>query len=285
MLARAAPRQLVALLVLAAGCAREPRPPTDELRVISLSPSISGILVALGATPDVVGVDRYSAEVPGLEEVPSLGGLFAPDLERAIELRPTLVLGVKSAQQRPFFEQLRSRGVTTREVDPYSLEEVLATYAEIGVLVGRAAEAEALLERVRGSLSALAASSAGRPRPRVVMVVNREPLYVVGSGSFVSELIELAGGSNVFADLDAPYPQVSLEALAERAPDVLLDSTVPWVEGPEGREAREAREFWARFRWAGRVELIPTGVATLPGAEVARGARLIYAAVHAEPAP
>ena len=100
---------------------------------------------------------------------------------------------------------------------------------------------------------------------------------MVGGGSFVSELIEVAGGRNVFGDLAAPYPQVSLEALADRAPEVILDTTIVAVGDAE---ARKAQAFWSRFGWLGRVELIPTGVTTVPGAEVGRGARLIFAALH-----
>ena len=135
---------LLALGPSTLGCGPTSRAPEGELRILSLSPSISSILVALGAGSAVVGVDRFSLRIEGLEDVPSLGGLFAPDLERALELRPTLVLGVANAAQRSFFEQLRRRGVGAHQVDPHTLDEVLASYLEIGALVDRTVEAEAL---------------------------------------------------------------------------------------------------------------------------------------------
>ena len=246
--------------------------------MISLSPSISGVLVALGVGDALVGSDRFSRELPGFEEVPSLGGLFAPDLERSIELRPTLVLGVASAQQRPFFEQLRARGVAVHEFDPHTLPEVLASFRKIATLVGRGTEGEALVARIVAELDRIAAAAGERVRPSVALVVNREPLYIVGGGSFVSELIRIAGGENVFGDLDAPYPQVSLETLAERRPDVLVDTTYPPLD-----DDSEARRYWSRFAWIERVELIPTGVVTVPGAELGSAARLIQTALHATP--
>jgi len=223
----------------------------------------------------LVGVDRYSLEVSGAADLPSVGGLFAPDLERTVELRPTLVIAVTSAQQNAFFAQLRARGVLVHEVRPYTLEEVLASYKEIGELVRR--DAGPLIARVRAELEAVRASVEGRTRASVALVIEREPLYVAAGGSFVDELIEAAGGDNVFGDIDGRYPQVSLELLAERAPEVLIDSTVASLD-PAG--LRAARAHWERFDWVRRVEFIAQGVATLPGADLAAGARLLRAKIH-----
>lgn len=267
------------MLVLACR-AREPAAESGELRVISLSPSATDIVVALGLREALVGVDQYSHTLIGAgDALPSLGGLFAPDLERALELEPTLVLGVRSENQAAFFAQLRARGVRVYEIDSSgSLESVLATYQEIGRQVGREAEGRALVARVREQLDAVARSVAGLDRPGVALVVEREPLYVAAGGSFASALIEAAGGRNIFADLPAAYPQVSLELLAERAPDVLIDSTQSRVL--DAAAERDARSYWSRHDFVRRVELVPQGVATLPGAQLAEAARILRARVH-----
>ncbi len=227
----------------------------------------------------LVGVDQYSRALPGIGELPSLGGLFAPDLERALELRPTLVLGVRSESQGAFFAQLRSRGIRVHEIDSSgSLERVLGTYEEIGREIGREPEARALVARVREQLADVSRSVEVFARPSVALVVEREPLYVAAGGSFASALIEVAGGRNVFADLPSAYPQVSLELLAERAPDVLIDSTQVAATGPETE--REARAYWSRFSFVRRVEIVSSRVATLPGARLAEGARILRARVH-----
>jgi len=283
-LPRAAFPGLLALLLAACG-APEPVAPAGELRILSLSPAITEILLALGLRANLVGVDSWSGQRPELAGLPALGGLFAPDLERALELRPSLVLGVRSEQQRAFFEQLRARGVRVQEVDTSgSFDDVLANYREIGALVGREPEAEHLVQRVRADLDAVARSVAGRPRASVALVVERDPLYVAAGGSFATRLVEAAGGRNVFADLPSSYPQVSLELLAERAPDVLIDSTQSRVGagGDDAEAEREARAYWTRFGFVKRVELVPPGVATLPGTELARGAELLRARIHPE---
>jgi iron complex transport system substrate-binding protein len=274
---------LALLLILAC---REPERASDsdaqmpgELRVIALSPSITDIVIALGRRDTLVGVDQHSSLANGLSDLPSLGGLFAPDLERALELRPTHVLGARSESQAAFFAQLRARGVHVYEVDSSgSLESVLATYASIGRELGREAEAQALTEAVRAELSEVAGSVAGRDRPSVALVLEREPLYVAAGGSFASALIDAAGGRNVFADLPQSYPQVSLELLAERAPDVLIDSTQGSDLGPDAERA--ARSYWSRFGWVKRVELVTPGIVTLPGTQLGAAARILRESLH-----
>ena len=276
-------RNVALAVVLALACgARESAVESGELRVISLSPSATDIVAALGRSDALVGVDQYSHALPGIrDDLPSLGGLFAPDLERAIELRPTLVLGVRGENQAAFFAQLRARGVRVYEIDSSgSLAQVLGTYAEIGRELGREAEARALVARVGVELEEVSRSVAGLDRPGVALVVEREPLYVAAGGSFASALIEAAGGRNVFADLPSAYPQVSLELLAERAPEVLIDSTQGQAPTPDAE--RDARTFWSRHDFVRRVELVPPGVATLPGAQLAAGARILRARVHPE---
>ncbi|MEX2207719.1 MAG: helical backbone metal receptor, partial [Myxococcota bacterium] len=167
-------RRIALAVVLVLACrAREPAAESGELRVISLSPSATDVVVALGLREALVGVDQYSHTLIGAgEALPSLGGLFAPDLERALELEPTLVLGVRSENQAAFFAQLRRRGVRVYEIDSSgSLESVLATYEEIGRQLGREPEARALVARVREQLQAVARSVAGLERPGVALVV------------------------------------------------------------------------------------------------------------------
>jgi ABC-type Fe3+-hydroxamate transport system substrate-binding protein len=276
------PAWLVALALLA-GCgdpAPSAAPQPAEQRLISLSPGTTEILIGLGLRASLVGVDHFSHELPGCQDIPALGGLFAPDLERTLELRPSAVVAVRSESQAGFFAQLRGRGIAVHVIDTGgSLEAVIANYESLGALVGRAEQGRALAARVRGELDAIARSVANAPRPGVALVVERDPLYVAGGGSFASSLIEAAGGRNVFADLERAYPQVSLELLAERAPDVLIDSTQS--DQSEAAQAA-ARSYWARFPWARRVELVPPGVATLPGTELARGAELLRARIHPE---
>lgn len=243
--------------------------------MISLAPSITRIIVALGATGKLVGVDAYSLRLGELSGVPSVGGLFSPDLERAVELAPSLVLAVESAELRAFLEALDSRGIHVETIAPQTLEEHLGSIESIGLWLGIPDRAQKLTRQLRVELMEVKARTrdAGLEPTRVALVVEREPLYVVGAGSFVQDLLEIAGGRNVFADLELAFPQVSLEVLAERAPALLLDSTVLARSGP--RAAQEASRYWKRLLPETRVEVLPRGDITLPGPHLARSAETL----------
>lgn len=262
------------------GCGPRAAPVAEGRRIVSLSPSISRVLLALGVREEIVAVDRFSRELAGLETLPSLGGLFSPDLERTVELRPSLVLAVRSAQQAAFFAQLRARGVRVEEIEVYTLSEVLQSFLRIGDSVGRRLEAEALVARVRGELEQISESVKGSPRRSVALVLERDPLYVAGRGAFIHSLIETAGGENVFSDLADPYPRVSLEALADRAPELILDTFLDPRRGAEAEE--EVRSYWRHFGWVRRAEPFPPGAATLPAPNLTEGARLLRARIHPE---
>ena len=143
------------------GCRPEIAPLADGQRIVSLSPLISRVLLALGAGNEIVAVDRFSRELPELETLPSLGGLFSPDLERTLELRPTLVLAVRSAQQTPFFNQLRARGVRVEEieVDPFPIPHDAArpvgfvlegNGARVGIVTDLGQATTLVVQRLRG---------------------------------------------------------------------------------------------------------------------------------------
>lgn len=250
------------------------------LRLISLAPSISATLVSLQATGSLIAVDEESRRLSSLGHLPSVGGLFAPDLERTVELRPTLVLAVRSGRQQPYLEALRQRGVRVVEMAPYTLDEVLQSFRHIGRLVGRWAEAEALVEREREQIAAVAerAPCAAAACPRVAIVLERDPLYVIGAGSFVHSLLEAAGARNAFEDLSDPYPRVSLEELVSRTPDLLLDASVAATDAADAAEA--VRGFWGRFAGLEGVRPLLAPAITLPAPPLARAAELLLEAVH-----
>ncbi len=278
-----ASRWIALALLLALACERDAAPPARadaEPRVVVLAPSLARVLVALGAADAIVGVDQFSAQLPELADRPALGGLFAPDLEQLLALRPRLVLGVEGAQQDALFEQLRARGIRVETFRLHALAEVLSAFERVGELVGRAEAGRALAARARTELEAVAARALSSPRPGVAIVIEREPLFVVGAGSFASDLLEAAGARNVFADLPDAYPRVSLEALAGRAPDLVLETV---ADSPEADA--DARAYWSRFAFVRRVASVPRGEVVLPGPELGRAAPLLRARIHPEADP
>jgi iron complex transport system substrate-binding protein len=205
-----------------------------------------------------------------------VGGLYNPSLEGVLALRPDLVVLVPSAEQRDFQARLAALAVPVLVLDPVSLDDVLVSIETLGARVGRAAAARQRVEAIRAARHETAERLRGRPRPRAVLVLQRDPLYVVGRGSFAADLLDAAGVRNAAAEFPEPYPRVALEWLIAAAPEVLLDA----APDPQG-----AASFWSR--WAslpavrsGRVITLEPDLVTLPGPWLDRGLRVLAERVH-----
>jgi iron complex transport system substrate-binding protein len=281
---RPAPRlaagRLLALLAfpIAAG----PGPAAAEAvarRVVSLNPSLTQILLALGAGAALVGVDEYSArETPEVRGLPRVGGLFDPSLEAVVALEPDLVVLVPSAQQRDFRARLEALGIPVLALANVTLPEVLASIRALGERVGRGQAAEARIAAVEGAFAESARESAGRPRERAVLVLQREPLFVVGRGSFLDAMLAAAGLANAAAEFGEPYPRVATEWLIAAAPELILDAA-PDPEAPA--------RYWARWPSLpavarGRVLALEAGAVILPGPWLDRGLRRLIGTVAGE---
>lgn len=261
----------VALLQLAAAA-----PGAVPHRVVSLNPSLTATILALGAGEVLVGVDDWSAErQPAVRGRPTVGGLFTPSLEAVVALEPDLVVLVPSVQQRDLRDRLRGLGIEVLELPNLSLDDLLLSIDRLGNRLGRA---EAAARRVSAIRSAFETPTAVSTLPRALLVIQREPLYVAGAGSFLDAMLRAAGARNVAASFSEPYPRVDLEWAIAARPEVILDAT----------EAGEpAARFWARWPslpavGAGRVLAIPADQVILPGPEVDAGVRVLRQVLHPE---
>jgi iron complex transport system substrate-binding protein len=253
------PIALVFALAFARGAAAEPAAPAE--RVVSLNPSLTAIALALGARAQLVGVDDYSARRPDAAGLATVGGLYDPSLEAVLALRPDLVMLVVSAQQRGFRERLEALGVATLVLDPVSFDDVLAAIDTLGARLGREDAAAARVAAIRRMRARVEAAAAGLPVLRGVLVIQRDPLFVAGAGTFVDDMLRALRVENLAAAQPGPWPRLSREWLLAAAPALILDS----APDPE-----PATDYWARWPSlpavaAGAVAAIPQGVTTLPG--------------------
>lgn len=234
--------------------------------------------LALGAREQLVGIDDFSArQEPSTAGLPRVGGLYDPSLEAVIALRPDLVMLVPSAEQRGFQDQLAALGIPRFVANPVSYDEVLGTLAAVGVRLGREREAEARVASLRAARARAEAASAGRERVRTLLVLQRDPLFVAGRGTFVDDMLRAAGAENLAAGLAGAWPRASREWLLAARPDLIIDST---------DEPEPAPEFWARWpSLRARIVSLPAGAVTLPGPKLDRALALLEAAVRGEPAP
>ena len=253
-------------------------------RIVSLNPSITNILVALGATGSLVGVDDWSARVqPAVAGVPRVGGLFNPSLEAILGVQPDVVALVPSAQQRDLRDRLAELGIEVQSLENLTLDQLLLSIEWLGRRVGREVEATARIRAIREAMRATAARNEGRPRPRTVLVLQRDPLYLVGRGSFLDEMLDAAGAENLGAEFDEEYPRAGAEWLIAAGPELVLDAA---------SDAAAARSHWAQWPSLpavrrGRVVSLPAEELTMPGPDVDRALARLASAIDAarEPSP
>jgi iron complex transport system substrate-binding protein len=194
--------------------------PTPQ-RIVSLVPSMTEDLFAVGAGDKVVGVSTFTDYPPQAKRLPVVASFASIATERVIELHADLALGI-TAQDR-LAGDLRRAGIPVVLMRDDSYGDIFRNLTAIGAITGRQAEAAALVERLRARTAALLRTVQHRARkPSVFVVLGTSPVYTVGKGSYIVTLIEMAGGRNAAADIDEPYARYSAEALVARQPDLLI---------------------------------------------------------------
>ncbi len=257
---RAFKRGPAALVLLAActasGAGEQPGAESPTPRVVSLAPSVTDLIVALGAHRHLVGRTTFDTD-PRLAHLPAVGGASDPNVERLVELRPDLVLVWEEGEAAALAGRLASFGVAARRVRTETLDDLRATLDSLGSWLGRERAAGALRREIDSAFAAVRARVARRPAVPVMYLVWDDPPVVAGAASYAHALIELAGGANVFGDVDDAWPEVSVEAIVQRDPSVIV-----W---PRERPADDALTRLARAAgWrdlaavrGGRVYLVP----------------------------
>ncbi len=229
-------------------------------RIVSLSPSSTEILFAIGAGDQVVGVTQfcnYPAEVKTRQQV---GGFSAATLsvEKIVALKPDLVISA-GAIQKPVIEALERAQIPVFAVEPTTLEAVYGRIESVGRLTGHAVEASRLAVQMNERVNAVKAKVKNVPaadRPKVFYEVWNEPLMTIGPGSLIGQMIEVSGGVNIFAEVKQQYAEVSAEEVVKRNPDVIMG---PDVHGSELQMAKlQTRPGWGAISAVkgGRIALV-----------------------------
>ncbi len=213
------------LLLCAAGCAgRGTANPTaltsPPHRIVSLMPSLTEDLVALGAGPQIVAIDQYSADVPGAQKLPVVANFSSINAERIVSLHPDLIVGIP-AQDR-LLEPLRKAGIRSVLYRDDSFQDIFADIAGLGAATNRRAQALSLVKQLRERTASLHAKIHYGRAPTVFVVLDTNPIYTAGAKSYISTLIDLAGGRNAAAGLPASYASFSAEALLRLQPDAIV---------------------------------------------------------------
>lgn len=209
-----------AALGRAAGAQARAGPPR---RIVSLAPSVTEILFALGLGGRVVGVSRFSDYPRAAAKLPRVGSFLSPNVEAVVAARPDLVVAVPSPGNRSGVEDLERLGLEVLVVRDRTLADLRVSIRAIARAAGVSQAGERLVSRIDNGLAIIAHRVAGAPRRRTLLVVDHDPLVVAGPGTLQHELIEMAGGENVAARSPVRWPVWSLEAVIAASPEVIVD--------------------------------------------------------------
>ncbi len=260
------------------------QPPPE--RIISIVPSLTETLFAIGAGPEVVGVGSFDTHPSEVETLPRVGGLIDPDMERIFSLRPDLVILHGSQQDQ--IQQLTRASIPVFSYTHGGLTDTLSVIRELGARTGHATDAARVVSEIEQRLAGVRARTSGRTRPRVLLVFGREPrslrnIYASGGFGFLHDMLEAAGGDNVFADVRRESLQPTSEAILTAAPDVIIELTYDDRMTPDNQAAEVA--VWNRLPAIpavrnGRVYLLLGNQFVVPGPRMAEATAAIAQALH-----
>ncbi|MEW6131260.1 MAG: cobalamin-binding protein [Acidobacteriota bacterium] len=226
-------------MVFCAACITKPEKSTNQItitdelgrtlhvvanpqRIVSLAPSVTETLFALGVDEKVVGVTSYCDYPQAAKSKVKVGDTLRPNLERIIALKPDLVIISTSSQLEVFVKLLEEAGIPVYVNNPRTLEETINSIQRLGEISGASAQGKELAETLRARIALVHSRIQADKPPKVFIMLGAEPLITAGGKSFINDLVTQAGGISISRDESADYPQYSLETVIARQPEVIF---------------------------------------------------------------
>jgi iron complex transport system substrate-binding protein len=244
------------------------------------------MLFAIGAGSQVIGVSSYDDFPPEAKSLPRVGALLDPDVERILALRPDLVFTYGS--QGGLEAQLTAAGIRSLSYRHNGIDALFETLRDIGEATGQPAGADRVTKEIKAKLDAVRARVRGRPRPKTLLVLGRQPqslrqIYVSGGAGVLHEVLEAAGGVNVFGDIVRESVQPTREALIERRPEVIVE--VSGTRAAAGVNPAKERAVWSALSSIpavrdGRVHFLTGDYLVVPGPRIGLAAETLARALH-----
>lgn len=253
----------------------QPRPQ----RIISLAPSVTEMLFALGLNDQIVGVTSYCDFPEEAKTKEKVGDTLNPNLERLIALKPDLVVITTASQLERLSKQLSDQNIPVYVVDPKTVRDVAVAIEALGTATGKTEEGRKLQAEILDRINVVESRVAGLPKPKVLYVLQAAPLITVGRNTFITDLIRLAGGESITGDLETNYPQLSRETAIARAPEVII---APSSHGTELVKEEDLRKDFAvtPALKTNRIVRINPDWADRPGPRIVDGLEQLAAGLH-----
>jgi iron complex transport system substrate-binding protein len=264
-------------------------PVGNNLRIVSLAPSVTETLFALGLGQRVVGVTRQCLYPPEARTIAKIGGYYDPNYEQIVRLKPDCV--ILSIEQAPERRMVSSLGIRVLVVDHLTVAGIVGSFTEIGALCGARERAAAIIADLDARMDSVKLKTKGLPRPKVMISIGRgmgsgslKDLFIAGKGTFYDDLIALAGGENVCSGSLVKYPQVALEGIYKLDPEIVIDMA-PDCAGKVTKELLLAE--WGKATHVSavknnRVYIFEQDYATVPGPRFILTLEQMARAIHPE---
>ena len=263
-----------ALLFAAAGYVQAEKPK----RIISLAPSVTKSLYLLGEEDKIAAITVYCPQGSGAKE--RIGTVLEPNLEKIISLSPDLVIASKEGNRPQTVEKLKSLGVNVYVMGSLnSFPDICDDFLALARIVGQEAKAKGIIENAKNKIRGIQDKVGKRAKVRVFWEVGAQPLFTASRNSFVNDFIELAGGTNIFGELETRYPQISREEVIRRDPDAIVMVTMGDVTSNEKASWEKFKEL--RAVKTKRIYVLDNSIFTDPTpTAVADGVEIISAILH-----
>jgi iron complex transport system substrate-binding protein len=252
------------------------------MRIVALAPSITETLYFLGLGERVVGVSKFSSHPPEAALKPRVGSYIDLNVESIISLSPDLVIGTADGNQPGVVDLLEQAGIEVFIVNPRSIRQVVDTIATLGRVCGLPKKAKVLSVRLSQRIDRVVKKTALRTKPSVFLQINLRPIMTVNKNTFLNDLIQMAGGTNMARDEPISYPRVSLEEVIRKKPELIIISSME-----RGGRFEKARREW--LKWTsipavknGRVHLIDSDLIDRPSPRIVEGLEILARLIHPE---
>jgi iron complex transport system substrate-binding protein len=249
-------------------------------RIVSLAPSVTEALFALGFGQRLVGVTTYCDYPAEAQKLPKIGGFMSPSLEVVVAKRPDIVIGVSSATDPVKAREMERLGLKVTLISLASVSDILSSLKNIARLLGNPQAGDGLVRKITRQFDAVKRRVAGAPRRATLLAVGLRPLVAVGGKNFIDELITLAGGENIAGNAGQPWLNLPDEYVVAKAPQVIIEAGM-------GSERGESAKHWEDLKSIPavkerRVYAYPSDKILRPGPRIGEGLEEIARLVHPE---
>jgi iron complex transport system substrate-binding protein len=262
----------------------------SNLRIISLAPSITEIVCELGATDKLVGRSRYCLYPPEITRIPEVGGYLDPSIEAILMLRADLI--IMTSENSRLAETLIDLGLHIEMVSHNSLEEVLNSIPKIATFLNLPAAGRILESQLREQINCVKKYTENLPKPRVALIVGRNPdpgppagIYAIAQGSWLNDLLNFAGGQNVFSESSVALPALSAESFIVYDPQFIIEIHASTQSMPGSAES--LLEDWQNLQLLqavknNKVKILSGSELVIPGPRITKALQKLASVIHPE---